>query len=349
MAHPVMTPDTASFHGPSRRRLHQWAGALALLGLQPLARAAGAPLSVAGLFAGRIDDRGFMEAGWRGLEKARAELGVTIRHLDGVQPKKELLVAALEQLVQLGADLIVAHGGQNNEAAAEVALRFPQQKIVVTQGSVTGPNLASYEVLQEQSAYLGGVLAALTTRTGVVGHMSGIRVRPGLKGRAGFAAGVHDTNPNVRLLTNFSGQQDDNPLSKRIALAQMAAGADVIFTMLNAGRNGVTEACQEKGTRQIGNVIDWVKVDPKVFIASAIADVSIGVFKAVSDLRDGQFKGGVVHKVGLSDPAAVRLTTAPDVPASVIERVARAAADIQSGRVQVPEAYDGPEFATPTA
>jgi basic membrane protein A len=193
------------------------------------------------------------------------------------------------------------------------------------------------------------VLAALTTRTGVVGHMSGIRVRPGLKGRAGFAAGVRDTDPKVRLLSNFSGQQDDNALSKRIALAQMAAGADVIFTMLNAGRNGVTEACQEKGTRQIGNVIDWVKVDPKVFMASAIADVSIGVFKAVSDLRDGRFQGGVVHKVGLSDPAAVRLSMAPDVPASVIERVERAAADIRSGRVQVPEAYDGPEFATPAA
>ena len=55
---------------------------------------------------------------------------------------------------------------------------------------MTGPNLASYEVLQEQSAYLGGVLAALTTRTGVVGHMSGIRVRPGLKGRAEAVAGL---------------------------------------------------------------------------------------------------------------------------------------------------------------
>jgi basic membrane protein A len=59
----------------------------------------------------------------------------------------------------------------------------PQIKFVVTQGAVVGANLCSYEVLQEESAYLGGVLAALTTRTGVVGHMSGIRVRPGLKGR----------------------------------------------------------------------------------------------------------------------------------------------------------------------
>ena len=141
--------------------------------------AASRPLSVGALFAGRIDDRGFMEAGWRGLERARTELGVKTSHIDRIQPKKELLAAALVKLAEAGADLVVAHGGQNNEACAEVAARFPAVKFVVTQGAVTHANLASYDVLQEESAYLGGVLAALTTRTGVVGHMSGIRVRPG--------------------------------------------------------------------------------------------------------------------------------------------------------------------------
>ena len=214
------------------------------------------PVSVGALFAGRVDDKGFMESGWRGLERARTELGAHTTFIDKVEPKKELLVAALTQLAQAGPDLVVAHGGQNNEACAEVAARFPAVKFVVTQGAVTAANLASYDVLQEESAYLAGVLAALTTRTGVVGHMSGIRVRPGLKGRAAYAAGVLATNPQVKLLTNFSGNQDDNALSHRVALAQMQAGADVIFTMLNAGRNGVTQACREKGTRQIGNVIE---------------------------------------------------------------------------------------------
>lgn len=52
----------------------------------------------------------------------------------------------------------------------------------------------------------------------------------------------------------------------------MAAGADVIFTMLNSGRDGVTQACREAGARQIGNVIDWTTVDPQVFVASAWGD-----------------------------------------------------------------------------
>ena len=336
-----------SFSGAGRRRFVFGMGAASTLGLHPSARSA--TLSIGGLFAGKINDRGFMESGWRGLERARTELGATTRYIESVPPNKDQLAAALSNLAESGVDLVVAHGGQNNEAAAEVAARFPQVRFVVTQGSVTGSNLASYEVLQEESAYLGGVLAASMTRTGVVGHMSGIRVRPGLKGRAGFAAGVRDTNPAVKLLTNFSGHQDDNALSRRVALAEIEGGADVIFTMLNAGRDGVTQACGEKGTRQVGNVIDWVKVDPKVFVASAIADVSVAVFNAARDLHEDRFKPGVVHKVGLGDPAAVRLSMADDVPAAVRSQVERAAEGIRNGRIHVPEAYHGPEFATPAA
>lgn len=321
--------------------------ALPMLGACANTASSQAPISVGGLFAGRIDDRGFMEAGWRGLERARTELGVATRHIDGVQPRKELLAAALTQLATSGVGLVVAHGGQNNEACAEVAARFPQIKFVVTQGAVVGTNLCSYEVLQEESAYLAGVLAALTTKTGVVGHMSGIRVRPGLKGRAAYVAGVHAANPTVKVLTNFSGNQDDNALSKRVALAQMAGGADVIFTMLNAGRDGVSQACREKGARQIGNVVDWVKVDPKVFVASAIADVSIGVFEAVRNVQQGKFPAGSIRKVGIANAQAVRLSMADDVPATIRTRIAAVAAEIESGNIKVPESYEGPEFATP--
>lgn len=301
-------------------------------------------LVVGGLFAGSRSDKGFMEAGWRGLEKARQELGVQTRFLDRRAPRKELLLAALNQLAEQGAQLVIAHGGQNNQAAVEAAALHPKTQFVVTQGTVQGGNLSSYDVLQEESAYLAGVLAALSTKTGVVGHMSGIRVPPGLKGRAAYAAGVRDTDPKVKLLTNFSGDQDDNALSHRIAKAQMAAGADVIFTMLNSGRDGVTQACREAGTRQIGNVIDWTAVDSEVFVASAWADVGIGAFLAVKDMLQRGAPGPGIHKIGLSDPAAVRLTLGKDVAASVRERVSQVSAAIVAGSLKVPETYAGPEF-----
>ena len=306
-----------------------------------------AKVSIAGLFAGRIDDRGFMEAGYKGLTAARDQLGVDIVYADGVKPERALLEEALRKLASAKPALVVAHGGQNNEAARAVAAEFPDVSFVVTQGNVTGSNLASYEVLQEESAFLAGMLAGLTTKSGVVGHMSGIRVVPGLKGRAAFANGVAHAAPGVKLLTNFSGNQDDSELSKKIALALADAGADIIFTMLNAGRAGAVEACRERKIWQIGNVGDWVATAPDVFIASAIADSGLALFAACEDVAKRTFKPGVIQKVGLSRPSAVRLQMADSVPAAIRARIDDAARDIVAGKLVVSTQWEGLEFANP--
>ena len=327
---------------PSRR------AALALISSASLPShgRAQAPKKVAALFAGRIDDRGFMQAGYDGLKLAEARLGVSVAFRQGVQPKPEDLTAALRELAAAGPDLVIAHGGQNNAAAKAVAAEFPAVRFAVTQGNVTGTNLASYEVLQEQSAFLAGMLAALTTRTGVVGHMSGIRVVPGLKGRAAYAAGVAHADPKVKLLTNFSGNQDDNALSGRIAKAMIEKDAHVIFTMLNAGRSGVTEACRELGAWQIGNVGDWTAIAP-VFIGSAFADSGRALFDAVSDFTACKFAVGEIKHLGLETPEAVRLVIAPGVSADIRGRIEAAGQAIVAGRLKVPVEWSGEEFLTP--
>ena len=331
----------------TRRRIVALAGALSGACFASVSRAQ-KRFRIAALFAGQIDDKGFMEAGYRGLTSTRDKLGVDIVWRDQVKPERDLLAAALRELAAAGADLVIAHGGQNNEAAKAVASEFSSIQFVVSQGSVTGPNLASYEVLQEESAFLAGALAGWATKTGTVGHMSGIRVVPGLKGRAAFAHGVALANPQARLLTNFCGNQDDNALAKRVASAMIDAKADIIFTMLNAGRTGAIEACRERGAKQIGNVRDWVVAMPDVFIASAIADSGIAVAKAVEDLVAGNLKVGAIERIGLARPDAVRLAIAPTLSADLRGRVEELAQRIKSGQVEVSTTWNGPEFPNPS-
>jgi len=296
------------------------------------------------LFAGRIDDAGFMEAGYRGLTAARDKLGVDIVWRDQVPAERDGLASALRDLAKDGPALVIAHGGQNNDAAKLAAADLPTTTFVVTQGNVTGPNLASYEVLQEESAFLAGALAGWATATGTVGHMSGIRVVPGLKGRAAFAHGVAHANPAVRLLTNFSGNQDDNALSKRIAAAMIDSKADIIFTMLNAGRMGAIEACRERGAKQIGNVRDWIAVAPDVFIASAVADSGVAVVRAVEDLVRGSVATNTIVKIGLARPDAVRLTMSAALSDDIRKRVDALARQIKDGEVEVPTTWNGDCF-----
>jgi len=73
----------------------------------------------------------------------------------------------------------------------------------------------------------------------------------------------------------------------------------------------------------------------------------MGVFNAVRDLQAGRFQAGVVHRIGLAEAGAVRLSLAADVPAGLRTRIDQAAAAIRDGRLHVPEQYDGAEFQTP--
>lgn len=302
-------------------------------------------LEVAMLLAGSASDGGFMESGFNGLQRAHDQLGVEISYKEGVEPEKAALESALDELASSGVDMVIAHGGQNAEAAKTVAQRFPETMFVVTQANVTGPNLSSYEVLQEESAWLAGAAAGLLTETNVVGHMSGIRPIPGLKGRAAFVDGVAHTNPQATVLSNFSGDQDDIELSRKIAVAEIEEGADYIFTMLNAGRPGVTQAIQETGrARQFGNVRDFTQDDAKVFAGSAVADSGAAAFAAVKDLVGGTFQAGSSHHIGLENPDAVRLTLSEDIPQEVRAKINDLATKIAADEITVRTEYTGPEF-----
>ena len=127
------------------------------------------------------------------------------------------------------------------------------------------------------------------------------------------------------------------------ASAEIAAGVDVLFTMLNGARRGAIEACRAGGARQIGNALDWVETDPEVFLASALARIDLGVERAISDMVAGQVPPGIVE-FGLGEGDVVSLRLGADVPEPAREAVAQAAADLRAGRIAIPDSYEGPEF-----
>lgn len=298
-------------------------------------------MKIAVVFVGALHDQGFNAVALAGAERARALPGVTIEIVDGLPFEPGAMRAAATAAAERS-DAVVFVGGQGNRVVPEVAAAFPGRAFAVVQGAVQGPNLASYDVLQEHSAFLAGVLAARLTRTGTVGHLSGHRVTPGLKGRAAFVSGVRHADPSVTVLSGFCGTQDDGETARRWSAAQAARGVDVLFTMLNAARAGAVETCRATGMRQIGNVLDWVARDPEVFAGSALAAIDLGVERAVADLRAGR-RPATPTRLGLGE-GAVSLSLAPDLSPLLRAEIARAAQRIAAGTLTPATRYEGPEF-----
>jgi basic membrane protein A len=292
---------------------------------------------IVAVFFGPRGAGGFNAAGLAGLAAAEA------RHRIAAEVVFEPLPARRAETIAAAAaraDLVIAHGGQGEAAVSAVAPGYPGVAFAVTQGRIGGPNIACFEVLQEQSAFLAGALAGWWMEGDTAAHLSGEAVPPGLRGRAGFAAGLAHARPDARLLSGFCGDQHDAALAARWTAAQAAAGARVQFAMLDGGRAGAIEACRAAGMRAIGNVRDWTAEDP-VFLASAIADNGAAMQAAVEGFLGGRFAD---RRIGLETPDAVRLTLATDVAPALAARVAALAQAVREGAVAVPERYDGAEW-----
>ncbi|MEN9775867.1 MAG: hypothetical protein RL322_2937 [Pseudomonadota bacterium] len=287
----------------------------------------------------------FNESGAAGAERARARFPGARIETHWIVPREPAArTSALRDLCTQGFDLIVAHGGQGDEPVRGVAADFPSTAFSITQGGWVSGNCSSYEVLQEQSAFLAGVLAAHHSRTGVVAHLSGERVRPGLKGRAAFAHGVRASGRGCSLVTGFCGHQHEPERAYAMMKRILAAGADVVFAMIDGGRPGVSQACREAGITQIGNVLDWVSRDPEVFIASAIADSGACAEEAIEDFMAGRWQAGshVLH--GVAEPRFARLLMRAEVEAQQGSMIAGWSALLASGQVQPEEQFSGPEL-----
>ncbi len=296
------------------------------------------------MFPGAIDDGGFLAAGYQGLVRAGGELGIPVRHVAGVAPERERMLAALRDLAASDATLVIAFGAATSEAVQRVAWEFPEQRFVAIQGTLTRPNLAVYAVLAEQSAWLAGALAGFLTRTNVVGHIAGERTVVAQQSRAGFAAGLRTARPEARLLSTFTESEHDARLARRVALGEIDAGADVVYTMLGTGRSGAIAACRERKVRQIGSVQDWVAAMPDAFVAAATADPGYAIHMAMRDLRDNLLKGDLIKRYGVHYPEAVRLALGADVPPETRARLERFRERIAVGGIAVPTTFEGSDF-----
>ena len=130
----------------------------------------------------------------------------------------------------------------------------------------------------------------------------------------------------------------------KVVCAEADQGADVLFAMIDGGRDGAIRACRERGVAQIGNVFDWTAREPDVFIASAIADSGHCIELAVADFLAGKFAAASKKVIGLEATEHVRLALHPKVSASARATVEQFRARLIDGSLTPAHEYNGSEL-----
>jgi len=217
-------------------------------------------------------------------------------------------------------DLIVGDAFlAGEEPARRVAKDYPETAFAF--GSEFGPVAPNFSVFDnwiQEPAYLCGVIAGKMTKSNVLGVVAAIPIGEVNRLVNAFKAGALKVNPKVKVKISYIGGWFDPPKAKEAAIAQIEAGADLIY----AERFGVFEAAKEKGILAFGNMSDQNALAPAAVITSPVWDMyptikfAVGMVKkkawVAMDLREWSMmaKGGArlapFHSFEKSLPADVQ-------------------------------------------
>lgn len=287
-----------------------------------------------------LGDKGFNDAGWAGVQKAVSELDIEATYLQSSEQAD--YVGNLTLAAQRG-DVVVAMGFLMIDAVARVAPNHPETKFIFVDGEVKGGNVASFDFKAQEGAFLAGIIAAMTTRTGKVGCVLGMDIPPVRAYEVGYRAGIKAVNAwenkRVEYLSATIGDFNNPSRGKALAQGLIGQGADIVMQLAGNSGLGVIEAVKEAEGRvfAIGADLDQDGLAPGKILVSVLKRIDVAVFGAIRDAVDGRFEPGH-HYVGIAE-GATGLTemrhTRDVVPNRSDSMISDIVARIQSG-YQVP-------------
>lgn len=287
---------------------------------------------VALLTPGSVSDQSWNGGAYEGLMRIRDSLGAHVSHVQTRTPSD--FEENFREYGARGFDLVFGHGFEFQDAARRVAPAFPRTTFVTTSGNTAGGNVGGLLFRFSDASYLAGILAGSMTRSGTTGVIGGTELPPVKESFAAFERGVRSVRPGARVLTAFIGNWDDVSAGKEQALAQIAAGADVIFQNADAAGLGVFQAARERrGVFVIGSNSNQNAIAPQVTLGSVVIDLPRAFLHVAREVRSGQFRPRVVEFDARSD--VVRLVLNPvlvdRIPADVRTRIDSLTARIHGG------------------
>ncbi len=148
---------------------------LALLLVAAVPAAYAKTLKVALVLPGPITDGTFSTAAYQGLKQAEKKYDIKISIQENTPFAKS--EAVMRSFAQDGYDIIIGHGFQFAEPAKKIHKQFPKTWFIVNTAKVAAaPNLASFDNRWGDAGYVAGAVAALVSKTGIIGHIGGIPV-----------------------------------------------------------------------------------------------------------------------------------------------------------------------------
>jgi basic membrane protein A len=289
---------------------------------------------------GGVNDNSFNQSAWEGLQRLKDEAGIKVEYLQSQSDAD--YVPNLNQFVKDNWDLTWGIGFMMGDAIKQVAEQNPDAKLAIIDAVVESPNVASVTFEEHEGSFLVGAVAGLMTKTNKIGFVGGMEIPVIKRFEAGFVAGVKATNPNAKVIVNYTGAFNAPDQGKAAAATIYNDGADIIFHAAGSTGDGVFNEAKErvKGGNQVWVIgVDKdqsVTFGDEVTLTSMMKRVDEAVYTVSNSQIKGEFKGGEMIALGLAENGVGLPEKNPNIPKEVLTKIDEYKQKIINGEIQVP-------------
>lgn len=292
-------------------------------------------------------DKSFNDLSWAGLSRAQRELGA---YTEFVEPTgAEDREAALRLFAARGFDLVIAVGFIFSRDVDEVARAHPKTRFACVDyappfvpGVKIPDNVTGLAFREQEGSFLVGAVAGLVSKTGHVGFVGGMDIPLIHKFEAGYRSGVQAVCGSCVVHVAYAGTTPDafrDPAKgKAIALAQIAAGSDVLFHASGSTGLGVFGAARDAHVQAIGVDADQWDEAPGAVLTSMTKQADVSVFDAIAAAKKDELGAGM-RVLGLAEQGVDYVHEGAHgalIPAAVRARVEALRREVIEGKRQVP-------------
>jgi len=223
------------------------------------------------------------------------ELGTNIEYVENV--KQSDFESTFRNYGSRGYDVVIAAGTQFDDAAKNVAPSYPDTHYIIINGAKSNEtNLTGVTIREWESGYLAGVLAGLSTETGIIGEIGGFP-NPLMKDALnGVTKGAKVVNPDFeKAIRAYANTWSDVAKGKELAASMIEKNADVIFAYANQAGLGSLQAAQEAdNVNFIGFASNQNDIAPEIIPGSVIYKYDQLYLYVIGKYLDGTLEPGVL-------------------------------------------------------
>jgi len=301
---------------------------------------------------GALGDNAFYDSGQAGIDQIKEAYGVETRTIETNFDAGQYEPALQAAVTYADVIFVISYGFEDQ--LKEIAYKNPSKVFVNIDTVVenSADTILSVDFIEEESAYLTGVLAGMLTTDLSVPNINSDKIVGVVGGDVdpvvsafvfAYENGARSVDPEIVVETkSLGGAWDDAAKGKQAALQLYDQKADVVFQVAAAAGIGVLQAARERELYAIGVDTNQNDLEPGYVVASDIKDVGKAIQDVYKTIANGTYEPGAVLQYGLAS-GGVDLVTEAQVlvlPDAIVAKVAELRQQILDGTLKV-ETYDG--------